>query len=270
MSYVKMYLKYLLKIRNKLIDLIVGKTLSDVEKPIFIVGCGHSGTTLMTSILNAHPNLYTVDHETNLFRERNTRFKIRKEIEKLNQKKEDKSKRLVEKTPKHVLRIKRILDYYPNAQIVALVRDGRDVSLSLKKRTGSFDSGVKRWINDNKALIKYVHDRRVKVIKYESLISDFDSTIDSLMTFLNENYYDSIKDYYKMGYSYGKINDIEKPKEDYNRNNHLKYRAWQANQPIYDNRGKWKEEMDYKQKIIFKKEANDILEYFDYESDNNW
>ena len=34
---------------------------------IFISGCGHSGTTVLSAIMDSHPKIYTVRRETNWF-----------------------------------------------------------------------------------------------------------------------------------------------------------------------------------------------------------
>ena len=42
-------------------------------------------------------------------------------------------RRWVERTPKHIIALARIFEQVPDAKIVAIVRDGRDVALSLAK-----------------------------------------------------------------------------------------------------------------------------------------
>jgi hypothetical protein len=50
--------------------------------PVFIVGCGHSGTTLILRILAEHKNLHVIDYESDIFNKGVTRYKLIKELEK--------------------------------------------------------------------------------------------------------------------------------------------------------------------------------------------
>jgi hypothetical protein len=36
-------------------------------RPVFIVGCGHSGTTLLTAMLDSHPQMHAYPGESNVF-----------------------------------------------------------------------------------------------------------------------------------------------------------------------------------------------------------
>lgn len=45
----------------------------------------------------------------------------------------DSNKLFVEKTPQHIYYVDKILDYYPEAKIIEIVRDGRDVCVSYQK-----------------------------------------------------------------------------------------------------------------------------------------
>ena len=48
---------------------IVDYKLEDkkLKPPIFIVGCGRSGTTLLLRILGKHENIYAIEEESHLF-----------------------------------------------------------------------------------------------------------------------------------------------------------------------------------------------------------
>ena len=37
------------------------------DNMIFIVGCGHSGTTILNKIIGTHKNIYSISQETGFF-----------------------------------------------------------------------------------------------------------------------------------------------------------------------------------------------------------
>lgn len=207
--------------------------------PVFIVGCGHSGTTLLLAILDTHPRIYGIPYESNCVKAgRDRRF--RKAQKKFNRLTITAGKRRwVEKTPLHIKRIGAILNFAPDARIILIIRDGRDVAYSIKKRTGSLERGIKRWCEDNRAGEEFWDSPNVHVVKYEDIISDFDSTIIGIMDFLGEKFDSRMKEFNttkRQWYS----KSISKP-NDSSGTNHEQYRNWQINQPIFDGRNKWKE-----------------------------
>ena len=115
---------------------------------IFIIGCGHSGTTLLNKIIGNHMNVLGFNYETKLFLsdDQNT---IKKLDEYEQKRKYREKKYIVEKTPVHVYCIDKMYKYIKNPKIIVMVRDGRDAICSLKKRYGSFKKAKNRWINDN-------------------------------------------------------------------------------------------------------------------------
>jgi Sulfotransferase family len=151
----------------------------------------------------------------------------------------DGKSRWLEKTPRHILHIGKILEWLPNAKIIIITRDGRDVAYSIKQRSGSLDTGVKRWCEENLAGKEYWSNPNVYLIKYEQLISDFEIAITGVLSFLGEEYDDGIKEFYKIPKRwFSKV--ISKPPIPFGRN-HEQYRNWQINQPLFDGRGRWKE-----------------------------
>ena len=209
------------------------------KDPVFVVGCGHSGTSLLLAILGSHPGIHAVPGESgialkgnqDLFRASEGRF----DREAVAAGK----RRWAEKTPKHIRHIGRILEWDSNARIVLIVRDGRDVAWSIKQRTGSIELGIDRWVNDNMAGKPYWGHPRVYRVKYEEIIEHFDSTISGVMGFLNEEYRPEMRHYHKtekLWYS----DSILRPENAFG-SNHGLYRNWQINQPLFDGRGRWKE-----------------------------
>ncbi len=131
-----------------------------------------------------------------------------------------------------------ILELCPNAIILLLLKNARDVAFSIRDRTGSIQAGIIRWVEDNRAGREFWSHPSVYVFKYESLIESFESTVKGVLEFLGEEYEDGVKAYHKTP-RYYYSNKIEKPETAFGKN-HDQYRNWQINQPLFDGTGKWK------------------------------
>jgi hypothetical protein len=180
--------------------------------------------------------------------------------------------RWAEKTPPHIFQIRRFLALRPKAQIILILRDGRDVVCSLKPRIGyaAFEDRLDRWIYDNLAGQAYWQHPQVKVVKYEDLVANTETTLRELCEFIGEEYTEQLLDYHKterLWYS----DKIEKPDAIETHNDHNTNRNWQINQPIFDGRGRWLVEMTEAEKEQFKNSpAQRLLEQLGYAADRNW
>lgn len=234
------------------------------RSPIFVAGCGHSGTSLLLNILGAHSNIYAVPYETRFaFKPSETQKALIKGFNKATQ--EAGKKRWVEKTAQHALKVGYLKKMFPDALFVLMIRDGRDVACSIKARTDSFGHGVKRWVSDNRQAEKHWSTQRVAVIRYERLIEDFEATVSWVTCFLSEAYEPAMKNYRE---SLSKI-EVDgqapiTPKE------HEKFRAWQVRQPLFDGRGRWKKDMSEEEKRFFKEKAGKMLIEYGYAQDETW
>lgn len=173
------------------------------KPPIIVCGCGRSGTSLMLSILGAHPRIQSLAHETNVFTHSNQmplgldRFNNRRKLFRyLVTNVVDKTKnRYCEKTPRNIHFINQIWEVEPNAKIVIMVRDGRDVVTSKHPRTGDYHVEPKRWIDDNNLCRRYSKHSHVHVVKYERLIEDFQTTMRQVCFFLEEEFHTNLETY---------------------------------------------------------------------------
>ncbi|NEQ16891.1 MAG: tetratricopeptide repeat protein, partial [Moorea sp. SIO3E2] len=213
-----------------------------INNPIFIVGCGHSGTSLMLTILGNHPNLYSIPYESRLLLKNELKHKetmYQWDGECINAGK----KRWVEKSPSHIFYIKKLSLYRPNSQFIIMLRDGRDVVCSLKNRKAfpTYVDKIEKWVYDNLAGLPYWNNPRVMVVKYENLVAEPDTTLEKLFKLLGENYRKEVLKFHetpKHWYS----SEIIKPEEIQNIQDHKNLRNWQINQPLFDGRGRWKTE----------------------------
>lgn len=159
------------------------------EGIIFIVGCHRSGTTWLEHLLLAHPALVGTDGaETWLFEaltevwtvEWSARLvpAVRRFCDDLldafRARTAPAATRFVEKTPQHAAYLRQIAAVYPEAHVVHLVRDPRDVAGSWVR------AGLDRTVGDAfaawRATIEQVDDGRdviaVREVRYEALLSD--------------------------------------------------------------------------------------------------
>ena len=235
--------------------------------PAFIVGCGHSGTSIVLAILDAHSRINAVQCESYIAVDEN-RSEFDKAMEQFNRLAIAAGKtRWVEKTPEHIRHIGKILEWQPKAKVILIIRDGRDVAYSIQKRTGSLDRGIRRWCDDNLAGKEYWSHPNVYVVKYEDLVSDVETTITGILSFLDEEYECGMRNYHtrsKRWYS----NVVSKPETSHGEN-HGKHRNWQINQPIFDGRARWKE-MSAEELSFINSIAGPMLVEFGYtESDDS-
>lgn len=242
-----------------------------IDNPIFIVGCGHSGTSLLLAILGNHPRINPIPKESALF------LKNDCAIQKMMCEWDTGCKmtgkaRWAEKTPPHIFQIHRFLALRPKSQIVIILRDGRDVVCSLKPRVGygAFEDRLDRWIYDNMAGLPYWHHSQVTVVKYEDLVSNTKTTLRDLCKFLGEEYSPQLLEYHKVEHRwYSDI--IEKPSAIKTHADHLSHRNWQINQPVFDGRMRWIAEMSDAEKRQFKDSpAQQLLEQLGYAENDNW
>lgn len=113
----------------------------------FIIGSPRSGTTILGDILDRHMNIaqwyesyymwaYFIDSkESDVWKKEMLTKKalagIRREYS-IYQRKSGKSC-IIDKTPEHAFHIEVILEIFPTAKWIHIIRDGRDVTLSIKK-----------------------------------------------------------------------------------------------------------------------------------------
>jgi hypothetical protein len=198
------------------------------SQPFFIVGCGRSGTTLLRTLLNGHPDI-GVPQES-LFITDYLRAGGRIELTNLRQmlveepeleewgihpgiadledcmsaaEAIDRLHRIYlsgkgkhhwgQKTPRFVRHVELLRDSFPGAKFIHLVRDPRAVVSSLitsdVHRSNAFYAS-KRWVNDVNAGIEAekTHPGEVLRVRYEDLVTDVETTLRSISAFLGIAY----------------------------------------------------------------------------------
>lgn len=185
--------------KKPFIDVITswGKKIHDQnfnKPPIYIGGCGRSGTTLLLSILSSHPEIFACKKELKMFKEvardKNGRA-VPQRIDRLyrsliSHKIGAKANRWCEKTPRNIRHIREIADYHhDNYKFLNIVRDGRDVILSQHPNSPeTYWVNPERWINDVGAGYAERDNPNMLTVRYEDLILDFDNAITKICAFL--------------------------------------------------------------------------------------
>jgi hypothetical protein len=101
-------------------------------------------------------------------------------------------RRWAEKSPDHLGELHKIFDCYPNARIIVLLRDGRDVVTSLAKvpwaRGRTLYSMTKQWRKayDAYAMAARRWPQRVMLVRFESLVADPTAELTAVMAFVGE------------------------------------------------------------------------------------
>ncbi len=214
-------------------------------RPVFIVGCGHSGTTLLTAMLDTHHQLHAYPGESNVFLRGVTARSFAPLVELAAEAKRLGKTVLVEKTPRHVHAMETIAALLPAARFIYLVRDGRDVAISLMRRSPSLEAGIERWLTDNNAALAAMErfPERVVVLRYEDLVADPAASLGALCDFLGVPYDEAMLRYHEIERSWfvGKEEAALPVAELTGGKRHLARRERQIGQPLFNAGGAWRE-----------------------------
>ena len=199
--------------------------------PFFIVGCPRSGTTLLSVLLDRHSRL-CVPPETGFFAEvapalpsrddeslldtlrgwpRLPELRVTPEavlerlggsppsiagvltaILELYAEAEGKA-RCGEKTPQHLPHVPIILEHFPGARIVCLLRDGRDVALSLRAMPWgppTLTAAAELWSTFARLADDFAqqHPDQFRFVYYEKLVTQPGQVLPEVMAFLGERF----------------------------------------------------------------------------------
>lgn len=175
--------------------------------PILIGGCGRSGTTLLLSVLAAHPSIVAIPFETGLFSRTFDRplrtidhrqRLLRAQLLAARQPISSTARRWCEKTPRNVLGLPILLrDFGAEVRFIHIVRDGRDVVASrhpAQARAGVYVD-LDRWVRDVSTGLAFAHDPRVYTLRYEDLVQTPRVTLETLLSWLEEPWSAFLDDY---------------------------------------------------------------------------
>lgn len=238
-----------------------------LHNPVFIVGCGHSGTSILLRVIGTHSSFHAVEGESRLFyktsREMSRTIQSWLEILRKNNK-----KRIIEKTPEHIYRLGDMFKTLHGVKVICMVRDGRDVACSHKQRN-TFDIGLESWVKSTSAIKPYLNHPDVMIVRLEDFVSGPARSLEAIMEFLGEKYESAMLEYHKIpAYHYSP--EIIKPGSAEDGVNHRALRNWQINQPLFQSTSRWRLEMTGEEKYLFKQKAQSSLVSWAYEKNDEW
>ncbi len=112
--------------------------------------------------------------------------------------------RWAEKTPLNIRHLDWIMERWPDARIVHVLRDGRDVVCSLRDHPDrrwvdgrwvrmpnerSIEEHARRWVTDTAAGMRWRGDRRYHEVRYEDLVREPAATLERVLGFLDEPFH---------------------------------------------------------------------------------
>jgi len=169
------------------------------RQPVFVGGCGRSGTTMMLSLLSAHPSLYAIPYETHAFApgpyppdgDSGLPFELVHLHTALLQPTEslEGRSRWCEKTPGNIHFVDRILKYFgADARFIHMVRDGRAVVTSRHRHHAPERYWVapERWIRDVAAGRHAETHPQVLTVRYEDVVDDYKGVMRTVCRFIEE------------------------------------------------------------------------------------
>jgi hypothetical protein len=266
------------------------------KKPVYIVGMPRSGTTLMQGIL-CNTGEYFSMPETHFFiratyglPEENLSKKDRKRIQhkllkksriKLEQgfpeylatKKDifeyvidqfnpEGTRTFLEKTPRHVFFYSKILEYYPDAKFICMIREPKNVvSSQLTNSPKQNKSVIRLSLLYNKiaaAIEKIRNYDNSFLIKYEDLTTETELILRHICKFLNIAFDSSLVD--NVAAPLGIVSEHE-----FWKNKNIKVATIQKNNP-----DKWKEALDNNQKNLVNFITKSHAAQFGYVLTYNW
>jgi len=200
-------------------------TRAKIDRPVFVVGCPRSGTTLLGVILDRHSEL-AITPETGFYDEiapqlRSAKHDLKAVLNNWNRLPElglevdavvkhleqnythvqlfetllalhaqARSKPCCgEKTPQHLAHVPQIIKDFPEARVVCVIRDGRDVALSLRSMPWwphDLDSATKLWLKSIECSDSFAeqYPQHFVTIRYEQLVARPEATVKEVMTLL--------------------------------------------------------------------------------------
>lgn len=265
-------------------------------EPIIVGGCPRSGTTLLRVILDSHPNIacgpefklipQIVANFTGMMKYRSVLNEYQvddaylaqsfgRQIEFLLERyrKAKKKKRIAEKTPQNIHYFVYLSYMLPDAYLVHVIRDGRDVVRSLLQQqwinpdteerlsyTTNFAEACRYWvrcIGEGRKVAQNKSFTRYHEIRYEDLVLRPEQTLKELFRFIREPWVANVMNFHAVQHQVTADEEAS--------------HAGAQSRPFYTTSiGSWESAFTDEQKETFKEIAGLLLMELDYCQDFAW
>jgi len=179
--------------------------------------------------------------------------------------------RFGDKTPGYVLYLPQIQQALPEAHFIHIIRDGRDVALSVKPTwwgPKTIDDAARRWTrNLNKARADSAQLAHYLEIRYEDLIQDTETILRQVCEFIQLPWDDCMLDYHQhSARRLAELTDSVRPDGQF-----IVAERWRdihaltTKPPDTSRAGRWKTEMPEHDQREYEALAGELLGYFGYE-----
>lgn len=263
------------------------------HEPVLIGGCGRSGTTLLRELLGRHPAFASgpetailcdfpnpvrtavewdldAQHLRTMAREASSVVRFAETFFAELCEREGKP-RWIDKTPRNVRVVGRLLRQFPRGRFIHIMRDGRDVACSLRNhpketvRRGrivpaqnhqSIAEGSRRWRDDVGRGLAYRNHPRVLTVRYEDLVGHTEGSLREVCRFLDVAFDASMLEVEQAGPG-------RKPGQFLNNAN--------AGTEVTRSRaGRWRRDMTSKERRDFARVGGELLIATGYAPDHGW
>lgn len=208
---------------------------------VSVSGFGHSGTTLLATIVGAHPAARLIPRETEWFLDPSAPTEVVMQALERDASNGD-IRFVVEKTPRHVYVIPQIESQLPGTRFLVTVRHRCDVAASMLMRFQDWEMTLRRIRADLEGVRDVAHRDDVLVVRYEDLVEDLEGSVRMVCSHTGVAYVPTMLQWYvDPPYWFGATSTAET--KGVGQAEHVQRRAWQIRQPLFDGRGRWHGEL---------------------------